>query len=59
MPQESSVPHSASKRLLARPFRIEVVSFTIVIAPMVWVSHALLGLCVVVPWAVPSVYLRF
>jgi hypothetical protein len=59
MPQETRVVHDASKRLWARPFRTEATSFTILTTPVVWVSHALLGLCTVVRWVVPSVNLRF
>jgi hypothetical protein len=59
MARETSVTHDTSKRLWARPFRTEVASFVIIMVPMAWVSHALLGLCIVVAWAVPSVYLRF
>jgi hypothetical protein len=51
--------HDSSKHLWARPFRTMVVLFTIIMAPGVLVPHVLLELCVVVPWAVPSVCLRF
>jgi hypothetical protein len=54
-----SVTDGASKLLQARPFRTEATSFMIVTAPVAWVSYALLGLCIVIPWAVPSVYLKF
>jgi hypothetical protein len=59
MPHETIVVHDASKHLRARPFRTEATSFTVIMAPMVWVSHALLGLCIDVARAVSSVYLRF
>jgi hypothetical protein len=54
-----SIVHGASKRLQARPFRTKALSFVIIMVPTAWFSHALLLLCVIVPWAVPSVYLRF
>jgi hypothetical protein len=59
MPWQMSIVNGASKCLQARPFRTEALSFMIIMVPMVWFSHALLLLCVIVPWAVPSVYLRF
>jgi hypothetical protein len=59
VPWEMSGAYGTSKCLWTRPFKTEVVSFVIITAPMARVSHALLGLCVIVPWAMPSVYLRF
>jgi hypothetical protein len=58
-PQEMSIVHSASKHLQTRPFRTEDASFMIVVAPTAWVLRALLGLCVIIHWAVPSVYQSF
>jgi hypothetical protein len=58
MPWETSISHGASKRLWARPFGTDVASMAIITAPMVQVSCALLGLCIIIPWAVLSVYLR-
>jgi hypothetical protein len=55
---ETSVAYDAFKCLWARLFRTEDVSFVIVAASMAWVSHASLGLCVIVPWVAPSTYLR-
>jgi hypothetical protein len=48
-PREMGIMHGSSERLWARPFRTEVVSLTIIVAPMMWVSCALLGLRIVVP----------
>jgi hypothetical protein len=59
MPWETSIAHNASKCLRDGPFRTEVVSFVVIAAPVVWVLHALLGLCVIISWAVSLVYLRF
>jgi hypothetical protein len=59
MPQKMSITHDSSKRLRARPIMTEAVSFAIITAPAARVSCTLLGLCVVVPWAVLSVCLRF
>jgi hypothetical protein len=49
MPQELGATHSATKHLRARPSRAEAASFAIIVAPAVWVSRALLGLCVIIP----------
>jgi hypothetical protein len=46
MPQEMSIAHGASKRRRARPFRSQAASFIVIAVPVVWVSCALLGLCV-------------
>jgi hypothetical protein len=50
-----SVMHGTSKHLRARPFRTEIASFAVGVAPAMWVSCALLGLCIIVPWAMPPV----
>jgi hypothetical protein len=55
MPWETSVAHGASKRHQARPFITKAASFMIVVAPVAWLLCTLLGLCIIVPWAVPSV----
>jgi hypothetical protein len=59
MPGEMSVMHDASKRLQARPFGTETASSMVITAPATRVSPSLLGLCVVVSWVVPLVYLWF
>jgi hypothetical protein len=59
MSRETSITHDSSKSLQARPFMTEVASFAVIVGPAVQVSRLLLGLCVVVLWVVPSVYLRF
>jgi hypothetical protein len=51
--------HGISEHLWARPFRTEVASFAIIVASVARVSHALLGLRVIIPWAVVAAYLRF
>jgi hypothetical protein len=56
---EMSIAHGASECLWARPFRTEATSFAIVVAFVAWVSHASLGLHVIVPWVASSTYLRF
>jgi hypothetical protein len=48
-PREMGVMHGSSERIRARPFRTEVVSLTIIVPPMMWVSRTLLGLRIVVP----------
>jgi hypothetical protein len=59
MPQEMSITHDTSKYLRAMPIETEIASFAVVMALTMWVSHMLLGLCVVVSWVVPLVYLLF
>jgi hypothetical protein len=59
MPRETDAAHISSKCLWGKPFRTEAASLMIVMAPMAWVSRMLLGLHVIVPSVVPSVYLRF
>jgi hypothetical protein len=50
---ETNVGHDTSKCLRAKPFRTEVALFMII------VSCASLGLCIVIPWTVLLVHLRF
>jgi hypothetical protein len=59
IPKKMGVAQSASKRLWDRPFKTEVASYMIVVAPGTWVSRSLLGLCTIVPWAMLSLCLRF
>jgi hypothetical protein len=59
MPCEMSIVHDASKHLWVEPFRTKVTSLAIVTAPAVRISHVLLRLCVIVPRAGLSMYLRF
>jgi hypothetical protein len=51
--------HGASKHLCTRPFRAEAASFVIIVAPTMQVMCMLLGLRAIIPWARPSVCLRF
>jgi hypothetical protein len=56
---KTSIAYSASEYLGTRPFGNEVASLVIVVAPVMQVLCAWLGLRVVIPWAMPSVCLVF
>jgi hypothetical protein len=56
---EMSVTYDASERLCVMPFRTEVVSFMIIMSYTACVLCVSLGLRIIVPWMVPSSYMRF
>jgi hypothetical protein len=56
---ETSIMYGVSERVWARPFRTVDAPFTIIVASVVRVLHASLGLRVIIPWAASLMYLRF
>jgi hypothetical protein len=53
MSRKTSVVHGAPECFGIRPFRAEVASFAIIVAPLMWVLHVWLELRNVIPWAMP------
>jgi hypothetical protein len=49
MSRKMSVAHSAPECLGTKPFGAKDASFTIVVAPSMWVPHTWLELCAVIP----------
>jgi hypothetical protein len=54
-----NIVHVAFKHLQPRPFRTKVAPLVVVMAHEAWILRVLLGLCIIIPWAGPLLYLRF